>query len=115
MMSKIKKPPGWELYVKRSDGMMWVNRSRQLSVIESTNREKDGKNWRHLSIAHPRRMPTYDELTYLKRHWAGEDAKAIMVFPAKAEHVNIHPNCLHLFVCLDGDPLPDFTQGTGSI
>jgi hypothetical protein len=28
---------------------------------------------------------------------------------------NIHPNCLHLFCCLDGDPLPDFTGGMGTI
>ncbi len=28
---------------------------------------------------------------------------------------NIHPNVLHLFVCLDGDPLPDFTRGKGSL
>jgi hypothetical protein len=27
--------------------------------------------------------------------------------------VNIHPNCLHLFVCVDNDPLPDFTRGEG--
>jgi len=66
-------------------------------------------------MSHQKRITNYEELTYLKRHWAGDDRKCIMVLPAKKEHVNIHPNVLHLFCCLDEDPLPDFTRGLGMI
>ena len=86
-----------------------------MSVVASISTELDGRRWLHMSMAHPFRMPSYDDLTYLKRHWAGEDRKCIMVLPAKDEHVNIHKTCLHLWCCLDDDPLPDFTMGTGSI
>ena len=78
-------------------------------MIASIAKEADGRDWLHLSMSHRKRVPNYDELVYLKKHWAGENRKAIMVLPASEEHVNIHPNVLHLFVCISGDPLPDFS------
>ncbi len=110
-----KLPPGWALVEGRCDGGAWVNSKRGLIVIASIAKEQDGKYWMHLSMSHKRRVPTYEELVYLKRHWAGDERKCIMVLPEKSKHINIHPNCLHLFCCLDGDPLPDFTQGHASI
>jgi hypothetical protein len=108
-------PPGWAKISSRNYHGVWRNNKKNLAVIASFAQYGDGKFWLHLSISHRRRMPTYDELTYLKRHWIGDDRKAIMVLPEAKEHVNIHPRCLHLFCCLDGDPLPDFTMGSGSI
>jgi hypothetical protein len=110
-----KLPPGWHLTEERLDGARWDNHKKRLIVIASIAKEQDGKTWMHLSMSHHRRVPTYDELVYLKRHWAGEDRKCIMVLPKKEEHVNINPRVLHLFCCLDGDPLPDFTHGKGTI
>ena len=110
-----KPPPGWRVDDIREDGARWLNAKRKQSVIVSLAREQDGRTWLHASIAHPRRMPSYDDLAYLKRHWIGDDRKAIMVLPATTEHVNIHNFALHLFCCLGDDPLPDFTHGTGSI
>ena len=110
-----KPPPGWRLNTPGVDGGMWDNRKKQLRVIASVNTELDGKRWLHMSMSHPKRVPTYEELVYLKRHWAGEQLKCILVFPPSDEHVNIHPFCLHLFCCLDDDGLPDFTQGMGTI
>jgi hypothetical protein len=108
-------PPGWMKTSYPGGGFVWDNNKRMLRVIASIMEYDDDKEWLHLSMSHRRRMPTYDDLAYLKKHWAGDDRKCIMVFPPKSEHVNIHPYCLHLFCCLDGDPLPDFTFGTGSI
>lgn len=108
-------PPGWNLFENREDGASWINKKRKLFVIASIATEQDGKRWLHLSISHRNRMPTYEELTYLKRHWAGEDKKCIMILPEKQKHINIHPYALHLFHCLSGDPLPDFTQGQNTI
>lgn len=112
-----KIPPGWRILEEGEDGYLWLNRKRRLSVIASIFEEQDGREWLHLSIAHQikGRLPTYEELTYLKRHWAGPDKKCIMVLPPESEHVNFHPNCLHLFCCLTEDILPDFTWGTGLI
>lgn len=34
---------------------------------------------------------------------------------AAGKHVNKHPYCLHLWSCLDGPVLPDFTRGSDGI
>lgn len=114
-----KEPPqGWR---RQEDGLasfyhgVWDNDKKQMRVIISYAKYDDGRLWYHVSVSHRKRMITYDELVYIKRHWVGDDHKAIMVLPEKEKHVNIHPNCLHLFCCLDGDPLPDFTGGMGTI
>ena len=88
------------------------NDGRNLSVGVSVERV-DGKRWLHVSIAHARRMPTWDELREVKDWLIGRDRRAIQVLPAAAEHVNIHPFCLHLWSCLDGDGLPDFRRDGG--
>lgn len=89
-------PPGWR---RQSGGIaafyhgVWDNDKKQMRVIISYAKYDDGRLWYHVSVSHRKRMITYDELVYVKRH----------------------PNCLHLFCCLDGDPLPDFTGGMGTI
>ena len=86
-----------------------------LQVILTTAPHGDGHEWAHLSISRPMRIPSYRDLTEAKDLFLGPDAKAIMVLPPRREHVNIHPFCLHLYARLDGDSLPDFTEGSGSI
>lgn len=92
------------------DGFCLVNRLLRQSVIGSACVEADGKRWVHLSIANVERMPAYADLCWLKRTFLGEEAKAVMVFPPKSLHVNLHERCLHLFSCLDApDPIPEFS------
>ncbi len=109
-----KKQNGWKVTEVRADGVAWINPKRRLYVIASTH-EYGGNQWLHLSMSHQKRIPNYDEMKYLKRHWAGDQAKAIEVHAPDSEHVNICARARHLWVCLDGDPLPDFTLGVGSI
>jgi len=85
------------------------------TVIMSVDQEDDGHDWLHVSLAHMQHLPAYKMLMEVKDLFAGRDRKAVMVFPKKEEHVNIHPNCLHMFVRLDGDSLPDFTRGQGQL
>jgi hypothetical protein len=85
-----------------------------LMVIMSKDIEQDGKEWTHLSFSRKNRMPSYNDMVLVKAVFIGSDKDAIMVLPRKSKHVNIHNFCLHLFTT-DVMPLPDFTQGTGSI
>lgn len=111
-------PPGWDrvpspretLQAMANGGYFkkWLHRKDGRSVIVSEERQTDGRRWVHASIAHIRKIG-YEDLVYLKRHWLGEDVRAIQVFPPRETHVNVHPNCLHLWVCLDGDGLPEFS------
>lgn len=82
----------------------------ELLVISTYGREEDEKLWQHVSTSYRNRIPDYDNLCIVKRTFIGQDRKAIQVFPPKAEHVNIHPYCLHLWCCLENDPLPSFIR-----
>ena len=97
------------------DGFMYRNKSTGLQVIQSVSIEEDEKLWIHTSFSRRSRIPDYKDIQFVKKSFIGEDNKAIMIFPEKANHVNIHNYCLHLFTCLEDDPLPDFTHGSGTI
>ncbi len=107
-------PRAWCTIRTGEDGAAFSHQDGR-NVIVSVARESDGKRWLHASISRMGKMPTYDDLCEMKRLFVGRTRKAVEVFAPEAEHVNLHPTCRHLWACLDGDPLPDFTRGTGSI
>lgn len=79
----------------------------------------DGELWAHLSMSNIRakRVPSWKELRWCKEYFLG-DRKAVQVLPPRAEYVNINPHVLHLYACLERDPLPDFrgvSPSTGQI
>lgn len=82
---------------------------------ELAARELDGRVWLHVSASRGSRLPSYADLVEVKELFIGRERKAVQVFPSRAEHVNIHPHALHLWHCVDGDVLPDFTHGSGSL
>lgn len=84
-------------------------------ILISIAKEQDGREWVHFSMSHRRRLPTWEELVSAKEMFLGRGSKAIQVIPPRSQYVNLNANVLHLFVCLDEDPLPDFTWGTGSL
>ena len=108
-------PPGWRQVARSLDGAEYRHNIAPYSVIISATAEDDGRPWAHFSVAHPHRLPTWDDLVRFKEAFLGAESKAIQVIAPRSQWVNIHPHCLHLFVCLDGDPLPDFTAGSGSL
>lgn len=109
-----------EVRVARDDGKggyhsYWKQR---LYFIVTESKEQDGRWWRHASVSRmDKKMPTYHDLLELKRLTVGETRKAIQVFPPASEYVNLTDSVqvLHLWACMDEDPLPDFTRGTGSL
>jgi len=110
------KIPGWTRHVGHPvfgdffyvrDGTA-TSRNDLLQVMCSARVEADGKRWLHVSCARPKRLPTWNDLTVVRDTFIGKDRKAIQVLAPADEHVNIHPYVLHLWSCLDEDPLPDF-------
>ena len=103
---EIKAPlPGQRLFL----------RFNGLRVIVSDAVFGDGCLWRHVSMSHSNKLPSYKELCICKSIFCGDDRKAIQIFPKKSEHVNIHEYCLHLFCNMSHDNIPDFTMGNGMI
>lgn len=92
-------PPGWRVIERRSDGVMWrvPGGKRAIASAEVI----DGRRWAHLSLSHKARMPTWPELVHMRDMLLGDDVEAYQVAPPSSRYVNIHPNVLHLFVCLD--------------
>ena len=118
---------GWVVYIVGMDGVKWVHQESQKQVITTVETHPDNKHWLHVSlskwngqiVAPQFIMPNWDDLKDLKSTFIGPNRKAVMVFPEESRYVNIHPYCLHLYCCLDGDPLPEFSitlpDGTRSI
>ena len=98
-------PDGWLLARADGDG----------SVLISCAQHDDGVEWVHASMTRKGRVPDYDDQCLLHRAVFG-DGWAYQVFAPAAEHVNIHPNALHIWGRLDGKPaMHNFTSGLGTI
>jgi len=106
-------PASWEMVQRSEDGAAFRSADGRV-VILSGSREQDGNRWLHVSMSRADRLPSWEDLRECKELFIG-DRVAVQVFPRKAEYVNIHPNVLHLWSCLDAEILPDFTRGSGSI
>lgn len=107
-------PHDWRKIEQRGDGAAYRH-DKGLAVIVSADIEEDGKRWLRVSFSRAHRIPDYNDVRQVKHWFVGPGRTAYQVHPDAEHHVNPHPNTLHLWCCLDGDPLPDFTRGTGSI
>ena len=104
----------WRRREYGDDGEVW--QSGELLVIWSVARENDDRFWMHVSVSRPNRLPSYSDMTRVKDLFVGTERAAYTVLASANKHVNIHPNCLHLWAVAEGDdPLPDFSRGMGSI
>ena len=96
-------PLDWEIYRRsspwhgdvdmgdRSNGYLVIPK-RQMKIVFS-----NGGDWEHVSISHPDRCPTWDEMEDVKRRfWSPGDTVMQLHVPV-AEHRNCHPYCLHLW------------------
>jgi hypothetical protein len=51
----------------------------------------------HLSIAHPSRYPTWDEVAKARTELLPDEKNFGMMLPPKAEYVDVHTFCFHLW------------------
>jgi len=69
-----------------------VFKEKELRVIVS----KDSGYW-HLSVSHPTRYPTWDEIKEVRYKYLPNNITVGLLFPPKEEYVNVHKNCFHLW------------------
>lgn len=50
----------------------------------------------HMSISHPTRYPTWDEIKEARYRFVPNKPMMAMLLPPKEQYINIHPNCFHL-------------------
>jgi hypothetical protein len=53
----------------------------------------------HMSISHPRRYPSWDEITnaWYRLVPDAENIEGSMLLPRAADYVNLHQNCFHVW------------------
>lgn len=56
-----------------------------------------GGGWDHVSVSRKNRAPNQTEMDFVYRRFFAPDEVAVQFFVPAASHVNIHPNCLHLW------------------
>ncbi|TMD08315.1 MAG: hypothetical protein E6J01_04030 [Chloroflexi bacterium] len=91
----------------------FLHRDGRLVVVNIG--QHDGRWWLHVSVSRAKYIPSYEDLSDVKREFVGNRMQAVQVFARVERHVNIHPHCLHLWASLEpeGDGLPDFgKEGT---
>lgn len=103
-------PKNWEVIKDHPCG--WMIRRIELTVMASVAMYGEELDlYLHLSFSRQRRDPTYQDMALVRKLFVKPDQKALMIFPALTDHVNIHAHCLHFYVPIDTDPLPEFSTG----
>ncbi len=67
-------------------------RMGELSILVS---HEPAYGW-HMSIAHPNRYPTWDEITHIRYTLLPDQLTLAMLLPPKSEYINVHANCFQL-------------------
>lgn len=62
--------------------------------------------WDHVSVSRPDRCPTWDEMCAIKELFFDDDECVMQLHVPKADHVNFHPYCLHLWKPRRGQRIP---------
>lgn len=63
-----------------------------LHVIASS-----GEGWDHVSVSRRHRCPNWPEMEQVKRLLFKDDETAMQLHVPASDHINCHPNCLHLW------------------
>ena len=94
------------------NGIFMVSSSvdhRPLRIIASNQ-----GGWDHVSVSREDRIPLWTEMEQVKRLFFKDDETAMQLHVPPSEHINVHPNCLHLWRANLGPPLvlpPSFMVG----
>jgi hypothetical protein len=56
----------------------------------------------HMSISHPSRYPTWNEIAHARYKLIPADRDAVMVLPPEDEYINHHENCFQVHECAPG-------------
>lgn len=56
-----------------------------------------GLGWDHVSVSRADRAPVWEEMEQVKRAFFRENETAYQLHVPPVDHINRHPNCLHLW------------------
>jgi hypothetical protein len=103
-------PPGLPGVVR--DYLRLYEKAELEVMVSAKHYKEDGKRWMQLSVSRrDNHIPSWADMCATKAGFLGPERYAYEVHPPRAKYVNLHQGSLHLWHCLDGEPLPDFTCG----
>jgi hypothetical protein len=74
-------------------------RGAKLKIIASNGH--GSIRWEHVSVSVQHRIPNWQEMSWVKDQFFKDDECVMQLHVPKSEHINIHPNVLHLWRPLD--------------
>lgn len=94
-LGEIKKKVKWVKHFAGETFATEIETSRwKGSVIFGYNEN----GWEHVSVnPYNGKMPTWEEMCYVKEIFFNEEEEAIQIHPKKSEYVNMAECCLHLW------------------
>jgi hypothetical protein len=91
----------------KREGMSLGFSARPLQTVILSGGYRDDVPWLHVSTAWSNRLPSFEELREVREVFFDDALVAVQVFPPKAEYINVHPYCLHLYARADERTVPD--------
>lgn len=82
----VGHPYGWESY-KMGECKVLVGPEEETRMIGG----------RHISVSCPDRLPTWDEMLFIRLNLLPLDEDFILPLPRLSDYVNAHEYCLHLY------------------
>ena len=81
-------------------GLFWLRHpwtcSRLKAIVCGSVLDK-GIDWEHVSVSSVRRVPTWDEMCWVKGLFFSSNETVVQYHPRARDYVNYHPNCLHMW------------------
>jgi hypothetical protein len=65
---------------------------QNLAVVASS-----GEGWDHVSVSRRNRCPNWPEMEYVRKRFFKDDETVMQLHVPESDHINCHPNCLHLW------------------
>jgi hypothetical protein len=59
--------------------------------------------WDHVSVSRRNRCPNWPEMAYIKKLFFQKDVTVMELHVPESQHINLHPNCLHLWCPQDAE------------
>jgi len=53
--------------------------------------------WEHVSVSRKNRCPNWPEMSHVRRLLFRDDETVVEYHVPRSDHINVHPNCLHLW------------------
>lgn len=81
------------------------NQNDVLRVIATVEPLIGEEWWLHVSFSRSDRLPSWEDLKYVKEVLIGKDKLAVQLLPREDDYLNVHPYTLHLYRRVNGDTL----------